>query len=136
MKLADGSQTEIESLLAEECPQVDVAKLNHHGHHSMPAPLVDALKARVVLAGVWNERHLTRDTARRLAQGKTPGFFAPGLMPASRRKADAAEAAERAAVPAAVAAETGTARRFLFQSSHSVAPEPATCRRSRAVRQP
>ena len=91
VKLADGSQAEIESLLAEECPQVDVAKLNHHGHHSMPAPLVDALKARVVLAGVWNEQHLTRDTARRLAQGKTPCFFAPGLMPASRRKADAAE---------------------------------------------
>ena len=104
VKLADGSPAEIESLLAEECPQVDVAKLNHHGHHSMPAPLVDALKARVVLAGVWNERHLTRDTARRLAQGGTPCLFAPGLMPASRRKEDAAEAWMKDVAPESFAA--------------------------------
>jgi len=90
--LADGSQTEIESLLAEECPQVDVAKLNHHGHHSMPKPLVDAMKARIALLGVWHDQHLTRDTARRLAQGGAPCLFAPGLFPASRRKVDAAEA--------------------------------------------
>lgn len=92
VKRADGSRTEIESLLAEECPQVDVAKLDHHGHHSMPMPLVNALKARVLLAGVWDGRHTTRDTMRRFAQGGHPYLCAPGLLPASRRREDAGEA--------------------------------------------
>jgi hypothetical protein len=92
VKLADGSRAEIESLLAEECPQVDVAKLNHHGHHSMPMPLVNALKARVLLAGVWDGQHTTRDTMRRFAKAGHPYLCASGLLPASRRKEDAAEA--------------------------------------------
>ena len=39
MKKPDGSRVEIEDFLAAECPQVDVAKANHHGHHSMPDAL-------------------------------------------------------------------------------------------------
>ena len=92
VKGADGKRVEIEDILAAECPQVDVAKANHHGHHSMPDKLVNALHARVVLAGVWHQAHMTRDTIRRLAKGGWPCLYAPGLFPEKRRKEDAAEA--------------------------------------------
>ena len=92
VKGADGKRVEIEDILAEECPQVDVVKANHHGHHSMPDKLVNALRARVVLTGVWHQAHMTRDTMRRLAKGGWPCLYAPGLLPGKRRKADAAEA--------------------------------------------
>ena len=92
VKGADGKRVEIEDILAAECPQVDVAKANHHGYHSMPGKLVNALHARVVLAGVWHLAHMTRDTIRRLAKGGWPCLYAPGLFPEKRRKEDAAEA--------------------------------------------
>lgn len=92
VKGADGKRVEIEDILAAECPQVDVVKANHHGHHSMPDKLVNALHARVVLAGVWHLAHMTRDTIRRLAKGGWPCLYAPGLFPEKRRKEDAAEA--------------------------------------------
>ena len=92
VKGADGKRVEIEDILAEACPQVDVVKANHHGHHSMPDKLVNALRARVVLTGVWHQAHMTRDTMRRLAKGGWPCLYAPGLLPVKRRKADAAEA--------------------------------------------
>ncbi|MBQ6141596.1 MAG: MBL fold metallo-hydrolase [Kiritimatiellae bacterium] len=92
VKGEDGKRVEIEDILAAECPKVDVAKANHHGHHSMPAKLVDALHARVVLAGVWHLAHMTRDTVRRLAKGGWPCLYAPGLFPEKRHKEDAAEA--------------------------------------------
>ena len=92
VKGADGKRVEIEDILAAECPQVDVVKANHHGHHSMPDKLVNALHARLVLAGIWHQAHMTRDTMRRLAKGGWPCFSAPGLFPEKRRKADAAEA--------------------------------------------
>ena len=92
VKGADGKRVEIEDILAAECPQVDVVKANHHGHHSMPDKLVNALHARVVLAGVWHLAHMTRDTMRRLAKGGWPCLYAPGLFPEKRRKEDAAEA--------------------------------------------
>ena len=92
VKGADGKRVEMEDILAAECPQVDVAKANHHGHHSMPDKLVNALHARVVLAGVWHLAHMTRDTIRRLAKGGWPCLYAPGLFPEKRRKEDAAEA--------------------------------------------
>ena len=92
VKGADGKRVEIEDILAAECPQVDVAKANHHGHHSMPDKLVNALHARVVLAGVWHQAHMTRDAVRRLAKGGWPCLYAPGLFPEKRRKEDAAEA--------------------------------------------
>ena len=91
VKKADGTWAEIEDVLAPECPQVDVAKANHHGHHSMPVALVNALKARVVLAGVWHAQHMNRPTMRRLAQASWPCLYAPGMFPKLRREADAAE---------------------------------------------
>ncbi len=92
VKGADGKRVEIEDILAAECPRVDVAKANHHGHHAMPDKLVAALRARLVLAGVWHQAHMTRDAMRRLAKGGWPCLCAPGLFPEKRRKADEAEA--------------------------------------------
>ena len=92
VKGADGKRVEIEDILAAECPQVDVVKANHHGHHSMPDKLVNALHVRLVLAGIWHQAHMTRDTMRRLAKGGWPCLYAPGLFPEKRRKADEAEA--------------------------------------------
>lgn len=92
VKGADGKRVEMEDILAAECPQVDVVKANHHGHHSMPDKLVNALHARLVLAGVWHQAHMTRDAMRRLAKGGWPCLYAPGLFPEKRRKADEAEA--------------------------------------------
>ena len=86
----DGSKN-IEDFLAPECPQVDVAKVNHHGHHTMPVSLVNALHARLILCGVWHLQHMNRPTMRRLATASWPCLYAPGLFPKARRDADAAE---------------------------------------------
>ncbi len=91
MKSSDGKRIELEDFLAPECPQVDVAKANHHGHHSMPDALVKALRARVVVTGVWHLEHMNRPTMRRLAKATWPCLYAPGLFPTRRREKDAAE---------------------------------------------
>jgi len=91
VKRPDGSRADVECELAKECPRVDVAKANHHGHHTMPDALVDALRARVTVAGIWHMQHMTRDTMRRLAKATWPCLYAPGLFPKARRDVDAAE---------------------------------------------
>ena len=82
-----------EDALAAECPAVDVAKANHHGHHTMSEKLVSALDASVYLCGgFWHRQHMNRPTMRRIAAAsKRPYLVAPGYFPDTRRKADAAE---------------------------------------------
>ena len=91
VKKPDGKQVDLEDFLAPECPQVDVAKANHHGHHSMTDSLVEAMRPRVVVAGVWHVAHMNRPTMRRLAKAGRPCLYAPGMFPEKRRKEDAAE---------------------------------------------
>ena len=110
---------DIENELAKVCPRVDIAKANHHGHHTMPDALVDALQARVIVAGIWHTQHMTRDTMRRLAKATWPCFYAPGLFPPSRREADAGEPWLKDLAPAA------------FEGAHAVvdvAPDGKTYR--------
>ena len=64
---ADKRRLEIENLLGEAVGPVDVAKLNHHGHHSMYPNLVRALKARVWTNCSLDQLHCTDDTMTRLA---------------------------------------------------------------------
>ncbi len=89
--LADGSRFEIENALADVCGKVNVAKINHHGHYSMPTQLVKALQARVYISCVWDQLHNVAPVMARLAD-KTiyPGerIVCPGIMPAERRKED------------------------------------------------
>ena len=91
VKTPGGAFADIEDYLAPECPAVDVANANHHGHHSMTDALVKALHARVVVTGVWHPEHMNRPTMRRLAKATWPCLYAPGLFPKQRREKDAAE---------------------------------------------
>lgn len=83
-----GQKVQIENELAEAVGPVDVAKLNHHGHHSMPRGLVGALRARVWTACVLDQLHCTSDTMTRLADRTTypgPRSFIPTYLPTKGR---------------------------------------------------
>ena len=79
-----GRKIAIENELAEAVGPVDVAKLNHHGHHSMTPELVRALRARVWTACVLDQLHCTSDTMDRLADRTAydgPRSFIPTYLP-------------------------------------------------------
>ena len=91
-KLPDGTRMNAEVELAKELDAVDVAKINHHGHHSMSLPLVAALKARVWTACMWDQLHITADTLERLSSREAypePRLIAPGVFTPERRFEDA-----------------------------------------------
>ena len=91
-KLPDGTKRFIEVELAKEIDPVDVAKINHHGHHSMHLSLVAALKARVWTACMWDQLHITADTLERLSSREAysePRLIAPAVFPPERRFEDA-----------------------------------------------
>jgi len=82
----------IEDDLADTVGKVDVAKLNHHGYMAMPPKLISTIQARVYLAGVWDQLHMTSDTMatvtdRTLYAG--PRTIFPTVMTEERRKQDA-----------------------------------------------
>lgn len=82
---------EVEDVMAETCGAVDVAKINHHGHHSMSRKLVAALRARCYVACVWDQLHITDDTMTRLADRSLyPGerSFFPGVFTKERQRED------------------------------------------------
>ena len=88
----DGTVCSIEEELAKEVDPVNVAKVNHHGHHSMSLPLVAALRARVWTACVWDTLHVTSDTLERISSREAypgPRLIAPGLFSPLRRIEDA-----------------------------------------------
>ncbi|MBR4756786.1 MAG: MBL fold metallo-hydrolase [Bacteroidales bacterium] len=90
--LPDGSVFETETALAEACCKVSVAKLNHHGHHSMPAELLKKLQARVYVSCVWDQLHNVAPVMARIAdQSLYPGerIVCPGMFPKERREEDA-----------------------------------------------
>lgn len=90
----DGTTMDIEEQLARVCPPVSVAKLNHHGHYSMPAQLVSALRARVYVSCVWDQLHNVDPVMARLSDRSLyPGerLLCPGIMPAERRAEDAGQ---------------------------------------------
>ena len=94
-KLADGSTFQIEDAMAEVCGRADVAKLNHHGHYSMPEKLVSALQARVWVSCVWDQLHNVAPVLERLSDRNLyPGdrIVCPGIYPARRRAEDAGQA--------------------------------------------
>ena len=77
--------------LGKASGKVDVAKINHHGHHSMPPELVRDLQARVYTACVWDQLHVTDDTMTHLSDTSLyPGELTifPGIMAAERRAAE------------------------------------------------
>ena len=91
-RLPDGTKRDIEEELAKEVDPVDVAKIDHHGHHSMHLPLVAALRARVWTTCMWDQLHVTADTLERLSSREAypgPRLIAPGVFPPERRFEDA-----------------------------------------------
>lgn len=90
--LKDGTSRDLEVELAKELDPVDVAKINHHGHHACPDPFVAALRPRVWTACVWDQLHCTADTMARIcSRANYPGerLVAPGIFPAERQIEDA-----------------------------------------------
>jgi len=87
LKLRDGTRRQTEDILAEAVGRVHVAKLNHHGHHSMYPELVKALKARVWTNCSLDQQHCTDDTMSRLADRSLyggPRLMLPTFMPLNR----------------------------------------------------
>ncbi|MBO7654362.1 MAG: MBL fold metallo-hydrolase [Kiritimatiellae bacterium] len=82
---------QIEDAQAEAVGPVHVSKINHHGHYSMPAKLVSALRSRVWISCVWDQLHNVDPVMARLADRTLyPGerLICPGIMPAERRAVD------------------------------------------------
>lgn len=91
IKRAGRTEVEIEDVMAETCGVVDVAKINHHGYHSMSRKLVAALRARCYVACIWDQLHITDDTMTRLADRSLyPGerSFFPGVFTKERQLED------------------------------------------------
>ncbi len=85
----------VEKAIGAAAGRVDVAKINHHGHHSMPFECVRDLAARVYVACIWDQLHVTDDTMTRLCdRGAYPGdrLVCPGVMPVERRRVEGTRA--------------------------------------------
>ncbi|MBQ0033603.1 MAG: MBL fold metallo-hydrolase, partial [bacterium] len=81
-KMADGSTWMIEEAMAKAVGHVNVAKMNHHGHHSMPDALVRALCPQVWTACVWDQLHTVPETLARTCDPKNyPDGRLPAVMP-------------------------------------------------------
>ena len=82
---------DIEDALGPEVGAVDVCKINHHGHYSMPAEFVKAVRARAYVSCVWDQLHNVDPVMARLGDtdlypGERTVF--PGVLPAERRAVD------------------------------------------------
>jgi hypothetical protein len=86
----NGETIRTEALLAEELPQVDVAKINHHGHFSMPTQIIKALSAKAWIASVWDQLHTVDEVMERLSDRSIypdERLHFPTVFPDERRKA-------------------------------------------------
>ena len=87
-KRADLPTRDIENELAEAVGPVTVAKMNHHGFHSMPSGLVAALQAKVWTNCTLDRQHCTDDTMMRLADRTVYSgdrVLLPTYMPRNRK---------------------------------------------------
>ena len=69
--------------------KVDVAKINHHGHRCMEPETVRDLAARVYVACVWDQLHVTDDTMSRICDRSLypeDRIVCPTIMSKERRK--------------------------------------------------
>ncbi len=90
--VSPGKKIQIENELGKACGPVNLAKVNHHGHHSMSMGLVKALKAQAYFACMWDQLHMTADTMTRLASRAAypeERLLCPAVFTKERRAADA-----------------------------------------------
>ena len=78
---ADSRRVFVEDALAEAIGRVDVAKMNHHGHHSCGRALAAALRPRAWIAPVWDNLHCTDDTMEDILADGAPDSAQPLLLP-------------------------------------------------------
>lgn len=91
VETADGTAISIEDAIADICGPANVAKVNHHGHHSMSEKLVSTLRSQVYVSCVWDTLHNTADTMKRLTDRnlyEDDRIVCPGIFPAVRRAQD------------------------------------------------
>jgi beta-lactamase superfamily II metal-dependent hydrolase len=91
-RMPDGRRIDLERDMAMAVRKVEVAKMNHHGGEAMPEELVAKLRAKVYLAGIWDQWHLSKSTMERLSDRSIypeDRLFAPGVLPSRRLKEDA-----------------------------------------------
>ena len=62
-----GTETDLEERLAPFVPPVSAAKVNHHGHYTMPPALVAALRPKVWFGSVWTLRQFVPPVMERLS---------------------------------------------------------------------
>ena len=82
-----GAETDLEERLAAFVPPVSAAKVNHHGHYTMPAALVAALRPKVWFGSVWTLRQFVPPVMERLADRSLyPGdrLICPPFVPTER----------------------------------------------------
>lgn len=94
-RLEDGTMYETENAMADVCGTAHVAKVNHHGHNSMPEKLVKALRSQVYVSCVWDQLHNLDHVMARLADRNlypSQRVICPGIMPKERRETDSTKA--------------------------------------------
>ena len=92
IKMPDGTKIITEEAIAQIVPTCQVSKINHHGHYSMPAKLIQALQSRVYISCVWDQLHNVAPVMARLADHSLYSgdrIVCPGIFPKERRAEDA-----------------------------------------------
>lgn len=81
----DGSPVSIEDEIADSIGPVAVAKINHHGHHTTSKRFFGTLSPRAWIACVWDNLHLTDDTAEAILSSiparDEPPLIVPTVLP-------------------------------------------------------
>jgi hypothetical protein len=91
LEFPDGTEVYPEKFIGKAAGKVNVAKLNHHGHHCMERECVCELAARVWIACVHDQHHVTEDTMSRIADRNIYSgerIICPTVFTAERRAAD------------------------------------------------
>lgn len=86
---------DIEDELGPQIGPVEVCKINHHGHYSMPAGFLKGVRARVYVSCVWDQLHNVDPVMARLADQELYAgdrLVCPGILPAERRAVDSGKA--------------------------------------------
>ncbi len=91
----DGKVYMTEDALGPHVGHVDVCKVNHHGHYSMPSEFIRSVSSRFYVSCVWDQLHNVDPVMARLSDTSIyPGkrTICPGIFPKERREADKGKA--------------------------------------------
>ncbi|MBR3086138.1 MAG: MBL fold metallo-hydrolase [Kiritimatiellae bacterium] len=89
----------IEDILAEAVPKCNVAKANHHAHHSIGARLAAALRPQAYVLCGWDQLHCTDDSVEAMLLPGAPDSAQPLIIPTAFPMLREGEKAWRKFVP-------------------------------------